>query len=107
MPKRGIFGFDRRAIRRINKADVDLEINFEPEMAIDGPNYLDPELPAERNFVENNITGPAANRVDTSRPKALVLTSFMRSGMPVHRSMFTDLVRRCNYFYLLFLHCLT
>ena len=63
-PRRGIFGYDRRA-RRINKAAVDLDAGNETNGISD---FYDESYAA---FDESS---------QPTRPRAIVLSSFMRSG---------------------------
>ena len=66
-PRRGILGYDRK-LRRINKAVIDLE------------NVID--LNSNQTFIEPDYAAETGRilSLPPKKPKAVVLSSFMRSG---------------------------
>ena len=67
-PRRGVLGYDRK-LRRINKAEIDLE-NRIPLNS--NQTFIDPDYAAD--------TGRILVPLPAKKPKAIVLSSFMRSG---------------------------
>ena len=67
-PRRGVLGYDRK-LRRINKAQIDLE-NRIPLNS--NQTFIDPDYAAD--------TGRILVPLPAKKPKAIVLSSFMRSG---------------------------